>query len=171
LAINHPFIGHALNAVDAKGRVSVPASFRSQVELRVKIYGVEGDQDRGKELMVAPAPGAVCLRAYDVVGQRQLLTEISESVADLPAAQRREALAAARRSELGNLLPVSFDGAGRMVLPQLLRDLAEIDDLAYFIGVGDHFEIWSPAKARAALADDPIALRMLEHYVRERGAA
>jgi MraZ protein len=168
--INHPFFGHALNAVDAKGRVSVPAPFRAQVELRVKTYGVAGEDEKIRDLMVAPSAGALCLRAYDVVGQRQLVAELNESVADLPAKERREALAALRRSELGNLLPVSFDGAGRMVLPPLLREMAEITDLAYFIAVGDYFEIWSPAKARVALADDPVAVRMLDSYVRDRGA-
>ncbi len=171
MEINHPFIGHALNAVDAKGRVSVPASFRALVELRVKDGGVESDALKAKEPMVAPAPGASCLRAYDVVGQRQLISEIDASVADLPAAQQREARLAARRSELGNLQSISFDGAGRMVLPPLLREVAEIDDLAYFIGVGDYFEIWSPAKARVALADDPIAVRTIDHYIRTRGEA
>ena len=170
MEINHPFIGHALNAVDAKGRVSVPASFRAQVELRVKVYGVEGDETKGKELTIAPAPGGKSLRAYDVVGQRQLIQEITESVADLPAAERRTALAAAKRTELGNLLPVSFDGAGRMVLPQALRDFVGITDLAFFIGVDDHFEIWGPDQAREALADDPITLGMLAQHMKERAA-
>jgi MraZ protein len=168
--INHPFIGHALNAVDAKGRVSVPAPFRAQVELRVKIYGVDGEQEKFRELMVAPSPGSLCLRAYDVVGQRQLISDIDESVTHLTGKERRETVAALKRSELGNLLPVSFDGAGRMVLPPVLREMAEITDLAYFVAVGDYFEIWSPTKARTEL-DDPVALRLLDGYIRDRGPA
>ena len=171
LEINHPFLGHALNAVDAKGRVSVPASFRSLIDKRVKLYGVEGDAANDKELMIAPAPSGECLRAYDVLGQRQLVADLHASVADMPPLARREALSALRRSELGNLLPVSFDGAGRMVLPQLLREIAEIGDVAYFVGVEDYFEIWSLPRLVAASADDPIKRRMLDQYMRERGIA
>src|SRR3954468_9025387 len=82
------FVGHALNAVDAKGRVSVPAAFRSQIDRRAKN---DGGKDADKELMIAPHPKRDRLRAYDAFGLRDLTAELRESVADLPAAARREA--------------------------------------------------------------------------------
>ena len=45
-----------------------------------------------------------------------------------------------------------------------------ITDLAFFIGVDDHFEIWGPDQAREALADDPITLGMLAQHMKERAA-
>jgi MraZ protein len=90
--IEHAFLSHALNAVDAKGRVSVPSSFRSTVDLRVRTYGIAGDEVRATELMIGMHSDGDRLRAYDVVGTRQLMTEIAEGVADLPARERREAL-------------------------------------------------------------------------------
>ena len=66
------------------------------------------------------------------------------------------------------LLPVSYDGAGRMVLPPFLRSEAGIGDTALFLGLGDYFEIWNPLKAREALSDDPMLVRMIDYYLEQR---
>lgn len=161
------FVGHALNAVDAKGRVSVPAAFRTQIERRAQ----EDGKDPTKELMIAAHPKRDRLRAFDPVGLRDLSTELRESVADLPAAARREAHEGVRRNELTALGPVAFDGAGRMVLSPILRKLGKINDLAFFVGMEDYFEIWSPENARIAFADNPVMLEMLDYYLEERGEA
>ena len=162
------FVGHALNAVDAKGRVSVPAPFRAQIERRAKD---EGAKDPDKELMIAPHPKRDRLRAYDSFGLRDLSTELRESVADLPAAARREAHEGARRNELTALTPVAFDNAGRMVLSPILRKLGKIGDLAFFVGMEDYFEIWSPENARIGFADNPVVLEMLDMYLDERSGS
>ena len=162
------FVGHALNAVDAKGRVSVPAPFRAQIERRAKD---EGAKDPDKELMIAPHPKRDRLRAYDTYGLRDLSTELRESVADLPAAARREAHEGIRRNELTALTPVAFDNAGRMVLSPILRKLGKIGDLAFFVGMEDYFEIWSPENARIGFADNPVVLEMLDMYLDERSAS
>lgn len=158
-------VGHALNAVDAKGRVSVPATFRTQIERRAR----DGDAD--KELMIAPHPNGDRLRAYDAAGLTDLTGDLRESVADLPAAERRDALENARSLELTALTTVAFDNAGRMVLPPLLRKLGQIGDLAFFVGMEDYFEIWSPENARIRYANNPVVLRMLDHYLEERSAS
>jgi MraZ protein len=168
--IDHAFLSHALNAVDAKGRVSVPSSFRSTVDLRVRTYGIAGDEVRATELMIGMHSAGDRLRAYDAVGTRQLMEEITEGVADLPARERREALTRAKRSEVSTLMPVSYDGAGRMVLPPWLRSEAGIGDTALFLGVDTYFEIWNPLTAREALSDDPMLVRMIDYYLGQRAA-
>lgn len=168
LGIDHPFAGHALNALDAKGRVSVPASFRATVAQRLGAQGVASDGKGGGQLMIAPHPKGDRLRAYDAVGIAQLTEELKESVADLPAAERREALAELRREEIGNMVPVPFDGAGRMVLPPVLREVCGFSDLAYFMGVDDHIEIWAPERAEAAFANKPMMLTVLRSYLKAR---
>ena len=161
------FVGHALNAVDAKGRVSVPAAFRAQVDRRAQ----EDGKEPTKELMIAPHPKRDRLRAFDPVGLRDLSTELRDSVADLPAAARREAHEGVRRNELTALTPIAFDSAGRMVLSPILRKLGKIGDLAFFVGMEDYFEIWSPENARIGFADNPVVLEMLDFYLEERGEA
>ncbi|MDO6413496.1 hypothetical protein Q4F19_03785 [Sphingomonas sp. BIUV-7] len=168
MQIDHAFLSHALNAVDAKGRVSVPSSFRATVDLRIRTYGIAGDEVRASELMIGVHSDGDRLRAYDAIGARQLIEEITEGVADLPARERREALTRAKRSEISTLMPVSYDSAGRMVLPPLLRDLAGIGDTALFLGVDTYFEIWNPLKAREALSDDPMLVRMIDFYLGQR---
>lgn len=167
VSIDHPFAGHALNAVDAKGRVSVPAAVRSTVQQRLRANGVVVD-DKGGTLMIAPHPKGDRLLAYDPVGITQLTAELRASVADLPAAEQRDALAKLRRAEIGNMVQVPYDGAGRMVLPPVLRELGGVGDLAYFIGVDDHIEIWAPDRAEAAFEDEPMMLAVLRSYLKAR---
>jgi MraZ protein len=37
------------------------------------------------------------------------------------------------------------DKVGRILLPQYLRELAQLESEIILVGVGDYFEIWSPA--------------------------
>jgi MraZ protein len=39
---------------------------------------------------------------------------------------------------------VDVDKVGRILLPQYLRDLAQLKNEVMLVGVGDYFEIWSP---------------------------
>ena len=160
------FVGHQLNAVDSKGRVSVPAIFRTQLERRAQ----EDGKDAVKELMIAPNPKGDGLRAFDPAGVRDRDAKYSARVADLPAAERSDAEEDAFRDEMSMVTPVAFDSAGRMVLSPILRKLGKIGDLAFFVGVRDYFEILSPEAARAAFADKPKMLQLLDHYLEEREA-
>lgn len=170
MSIDHPFAGHALNAVDAKGRVSVPASFRGTVQQRLRANGAPVDEKGLGSLMIMPHPKGDRLLAYDQVGINQLREELRASVSDLPRAEQREALEKLRRAELGNMVPVPYDGAGRMVLPPVLRELGGIGELAYFIGMDDHLEIWATDRAEAAFADEPMMLAVLRSYLKAREA-
>jgi MraZ protein len=160
------FVGHQLNAVDSKGRVSVPAAFRTQLERRAQ----EDGKDAVKELMIAPSPKGDRLRAFDPAGVRDRDAKFTARVADLPAAERADAEEDAFRDELATATQVAFDSAGRMVLPPILRKLGQIGDLAFFVGVRDYFEILSPENARVAFANNPMMLGMLDHYLEEREA-
>jgi MraZ protein len=143
LNVGHLFQGHALNAVDAKGRVSVPHSFRALIEKRALSNSLDPDNT----LMIGEHEGRRCLAAFDAVASQELNQQLVESVADLPAAERRLALEAAQADAFDALEPVKFDDAGRMVLPAGLRSAAAIEDLAFFRGVGATFQIWSPRRA------------------------
>ena len=59
------------------------------------------------------------------------------SVTDLKARQLR-------RYIFSSAVQVEFDKNGRILLPQYLRDAAEINDEAVIVGVGSYLEIWSP---------------------------
>lgn len=49
-----------------------------------------------------------------------------------------------RRVFFANTEPVEIDRAGRMLLPQILRQYAGLDVNIVVVGSGDYFELWSP---------------------------
>lgn len=165
LDIGHLFQGHALNAVDAKGRVSVPASFRALIEKRALGNALDPDNT----LMIGEHAGGNCLTALDAVASAEFDQQLREGVADLPAAERLSALEMARVDAFGSLEAVKFDGAGRMVLSPMLRAIGEIEDLAFFLGAGSSFQIWNPVKALAAFPDGSRNRKTLAFLLKERG--
>jgi MraZ protein len=162
------FQSQALNAVDAKGRVSVPALFRSTIEERCRAAGLPPESNT---LMIGEHKNGVCLAAYDQVGSAEMYRRMEESVADLPSAERFDALEAAHGDTFGHLEPIKFEGTGRMQLSPILRKLAGIGDLAYFIGVGSSFQIWSPARALASFEAGSRNHNRLSMMLEERGVA
>ena len=63
-----------------------------------------------------------------------------------------------------NVQKVDVDRAGRILIPQSLRQQANLDSEAVIVGVGSYFEIWSPAKwleQTAEMNTDSIAERFI----------
>ena len=135
MALEHLFQGSALNAVDGKGRVSVPAFLRSVIERR-------GD---AKSIVLAKHEAFPCLSAYDpayAALKHSKLERLFEKEEANPEAaleyQQRNLMAFAATEE------VAYDSSGRIVLPTMMRRKGEIADLALFLGAGETFQIWSP---------------------------
>ena len=167
LNIGHLFQGHALNAVDAKGRVSVPASFRALIDKRAEANGL----DRDNTLMIGEHAGGACLTALDALASDEFDRQLQGSVAELPAADRLGALEALRVDAFGSLEPVKFDGAGRMVLSPMLRALGGIEEFAFFLGAGSTIQIWNPVTALAGFPDGSRNRKVLAFLLAERGIA
>ena len=144
MALEHLFQGSALNAVDAKGRVSVPAFLRSVIERR-------GD---ARTIVLAKHDNFQALAAYDpayAALKHAKLERLAEKQETDPAAD----LDYARRTMMafGATEEVPYDSSGRIVLPPMMRAKSGIEDLALFIGVGETFQLWNP---RLFLADPNI---------------
>jgi len=142
VAIEHLFQGSALNPVDAKGRVSVPAFLRSTIERR-------GD---AKAIVLAKHEAYPCLAAYDrgyAATQHAKLERLYEKregeAASLGDYHRSNMLA------FGSTEDVSYDSTGRILLPPMMRRKGGIEDLALFIGAGETFHLWNPRR----FLDDP----------------
>lgn len=130
------FLSHATKKVDAKGRVSVPAIFRT-VMARLDIEELYGFQD-----FLFPAfnlGGLEILERYE----RQLATLDPFS----PQAHRMSLLVH------GGGTFVKLDGEGRLSLSDLMRSHAQISDEVTFVGRSDHFQIWQPQAFEAMQAD------------------
>ena len=135
MALEHLFQGSALNAVDAKGRVSVPAFLRQVIERR-------GD---ARTIVLAKHDAFTALAAYDpayAALKHAKLERLLEKQETDPAAE----LDPARRTMMafGATEEVPYDSSGRIVLPPMMRRKGKIEELALFIGVGETFQIWNP---------------------------
>ena len=125
MALEHLFQGSALNAVDAKGRVSVPAFLRSVIERR-------GD---ARTIVLAKNDSFGCLSAYDPA--YAALKHETDPSAELDYARRT-------MMAFGATEEVPYDSSGRIILPPMMRRKGQLDELALFIGVGETFQIWNP---------------------------
>ncbi len=156
--LEHLFNGSALNAVDAKGRLSIPAFIRGVIERR----------SDAKAVVIGMHDVSPCLNAYDrgyarhlhLENERRRLREEGEGGSP-------EAAYARARRTFGITEDVPYDTSGRIILPPMMRRKGKIEDLALFVGVGGTFEIWNPY---AALESGDEDLRDLAAYrLEERG--
>ncbi|SFS11406.1 MraZ protein [Sphingomonas jatrophae] len=163
------FHGGYLNAVDAKGRVSLPAPFRKVIEKRAKLSFPGGD-DEDKSLKIGDFAKKGCLRAFDQTYSAKLYASIRDSVAKrgLDPIEELDAIGDMTQATFGGSPDVPYDAAGRMVLPPPLRDAAGIADLAWFVGNADTIQIWNPDRFRANCADQADLLRQLDYALGER---
>jgi MraZ protein len=120
------FLGQFENKIDKKGRVSVPAPFRS----------ILGAPDNS--VVFYKPPGG--LRTLEGGGTDRL-----EKIQDR-LDQLREYTPEYQRLQLifADSALLTFDPEGRIMLPARLIDHAEIDDTVIFAGTGRTFQLWSP---------------------------
>jgi MraZ protein len=170
-----PFGGQALNAVDAKGRVSLPADLRATVERRAALALADGLPVDDKLLFIAEDEELPCLVGFDETEHFRLARQLQDLRAtDTASGHRRSLVRRDRGAEtFAPIQRVVFDKAGRMVLTSLLRAITGISEHAFFAGNGDNFDIWSPARAHEhfSATDDRRMLRILEHLCSEKGVA
>lgn len=154
--IEHFFSGSALNAVDAKGRLSVPAGIRSVIERRSEV----------RAIILGLHEVDSCLIAYDRNYGRFLHREnerlrLAEEERDKRARYSRD------RRTFGIVEEVPYDPSGRIILPKMIRTKGRIEDLALFVGTGATVEIWNP---RLAIESGDEGLGDLARYhLEEKG--
>ena len=155
MALEHLFQGSALNAVDAKGRVAIPAFLRTVIERR-------GDS---RTIVIAKHEAFPCLSAYDpgyAATKHSKLERLLEKEETNPDAaleyQQRNLMAFAATEE------VPYHSSGRILMTPMMRRKGEIGDLALFLGTGETFQIWNPDR----LLKDPRIPEDLKDITRFR---
>jgi MraZ protein len=147
------FVSHYTLRLDAKGRVSIPASYRG-VLVR---DGFEG-------LYCYPA---LDLPALDA-GGNALFAEIEALIARFPPySEERDRFSVAL---YGTSETLKVDGEGRIVLTEPLKVHAGIDDTVTFVGLGHKFQIWEPGRFRTQLAEATETVRTLKRRLGEQVA-
>ena len=117
----------AVNKIDSKGRVSIPAPFRSVLEFQ----GYPG-------VYLFPS---FTSNAIDGGGQ-DLIDQISLSVEKMQLfAEETDALSTALFSDTYSL---SYDQDGRISLPEIFIEHANLSERVIFVGQGRKFQMWNP---------------------------
>lgn len=129
------FRGEDTFKVDAKGRISIPASFRRVLEasdpnwtdgLSPELVIVYGDHRRNY------------LECYTI----EAIEEVDAKIDALPRGSMERKML--QRLFHGQSFPTTVDETGRLVLPAKLRQKIDLDNEAFFIAAGDTFQIWKP---------------------------
>lgn len=129
------FQGSALNAVDAKGRLAVPAFVRNVIERR----------SDARAIVIGAHEVLPCLTAYGRGYARNLYSEMERRrlVEEEKGGSVDDHYARAHRL-FGMVEDVPYDPSGRIVLPPMMRRKGELQELALFLGTGETFQIWNP---------------------------
>jgi MraZ protein len=125
------FLGSHLHQIDAKGRLSLPASFRRGAE--------------GPLVVVQVHDNALTLYPEDT------WKEVEERLRELLRRQPES-----RPYVLGitaNAVEVVPDKQGRILIPQRLSQGVGMEEEALLVGVIDRIELWEPSRFEAAVAD------------------
>ncbi|MEK9545528.1 MAG: division/cell wall cluster transcriptional repressor MraZ [Pelagibacteraceae bacterium] len=121
------FLSSYENRLDKKGRVSVPASFRSHLSS----LGYNG-------FIAYPSFNHSALEACS----QDRIEKLSNSIDSLnPFEEKRDYFATSVLSESVNL---QFDTEGRILISEKLLDHAKIKNNILFVGLGKTFQIWEP---------------------------
>ena len=122
------FLSTYENKLDKKGRVSVPASFRSYLSN----LGYNG-------IVCFPSFNNQSIEAWP----QDRIEKISSAIDSLnPFEEKRDFFATSVLSESVNL---QFDSEGRILILSKLLKHAKIKNSMVFVGQGKTFQIWEPA--------------------------
>jgi transcriptional regulator MraZ len=128
------FVSTFINKIDAKGRVSIPAPFRAILER---------DGYAGGGIYCYPSLDAPALDA----GGQKLAENIDRLLDGLPDySDERDELSVAL---YGDVHTLAIDQDGRIVLPETLRAHAGLSTHVAFVGLGQKFQMWEPARFEA----------------------
>jgi MraZ protein len=138
------FVSHFQNRLDAKGRVSIPASFRAVLARD----GFEG-------LYVHPSLDA---DAVDC-GGHALLRDIDDLLnRHSPYSVERDLFSTAL---LGTSEILKVDPEGRVVLSETIKAYAGLTTEVIFVGQGHKFQIWEPSRFQSHLEEAKLRVRDL----------
>jgi MraZ protein len=117
------FLGRYEHTIDDKGRLTIPARYRELLA-----NGAYVTQGFDHNLIVHP-----------VTSFEEMSTKVNQLAFTDPVARqlKRYIFSTAERCDI--------DKAGRILLPQFLRDSARLDGTVMLVGAGAYFEIWSPS--------------------------
>lgn len=126
-------MGEYNHTIDPKGRVTIPARFRSEL---------------GEGFVITRGLDRDCLQGYS----RDRWQRIADNLAKITLTS--EVGRKLTRILLGNATECEIDKMGRILLPQNLRNRASLDKNVVIVGLGDRIEIWDESNWNKINAPD-----------------
>jgi MraZ protein len=126
--------GYGRSGIDAKGRLTIPATFRSTIDANSKEPSVT----------IALHEKSKCLIAYDQAWAHLLREELREDERAARASGENFDRDNRKRRAFGPVEKIPFDESGRCIIPAFHTQKANLTDLAFFYANGDTIEIWDP---------------------------
>lgn len=117
---------NAIN-IDVKGRMVVPTRYREQLQ-----------ESRGSIVLTIDTEEK-CLLLYPLNAWEEIESKLAQLPSFNPAARRIQRLL------IGHATEVELDTHGRVLLPPLLREYADLSKHAVLVGQGKKFELWDEA--------------------------
>jgi MraZ protein len=113
--------------IDQKGRMVVPTRYREQLQ-----------ESRGSVVLTIDTEEK-CLLLYPLNAWEEIESKLAQLPSFNPAARRIQRLL------IGHATEVELDTHGRVLLPPLLREYADLSKHAVLVGQGKKFELWDEA--------------------------
>lgn len=136
------FVGTHFGKLDRKGRISVPAAFRAELEAAATSH-----------LVFRISHQHPCIEARS----RAVFQHMLESILSLAHfSEERDDLEAGL---IADSTMLRIDGDGRLVLPEEMVGEIGLAENVAFLGKGDRFEIWDAEKAKAHVAEAKARVR------------
>ncbi|MEC7488705.1 MAG: division/cell wall cluster transcriptional repressor MraZ [Pseudomonadota bacterium] len=145
------FISTYENKVDKKGRVSVPAAYRTALG-NERYQGVVAYPSLTEPTIEGFGRGAL-----EELNQRRFDQSLAEGDFTQTLIGRSDDGLVEAIMAIASELP--FDSEGRIILPARLADHAGITEKATFVGRGTRFQIWSAEKYEKYQTAELAALR------------
>lgn len=111
--------------LDAKGRMAMPARYREQLQ-----------QSSVSQLVVTIDTESPCLLLYPLP-EWEIIEQKIQALPSFNKTARR-----IQRLLIGHATEVELDANGRLLLPPLLREYAQLDKKMMLVGQGKKFELW-----------------------------
>ena len=121
------FLSTSHNKIDIKNRVSIPASFRLNLE------------KDGEQLILFKSLQFKCIEGTTANRMQRYIDAIDE----LDALSDEAFIL---RMMMADSFEMKFDAGGRVIIPEILMNFSQLTDKAVFMGIGESFYIWSPSE-------------------------
>jgi MraZ protein len=110
--------------IDVKGRMAMPARYRELLD-NAMVLTIDTEE--------------TCLLLYPVLEWQRIEASLQKLPSFNTAARRIQRLL------IGHATDIDLDSQGRILLPQELRQYANLQKQAVLIGQGNKFEVWNDA--------------------------